>query len=158
MYPLTHHLHTPYFLWTKPAVTKVLSQSTGPLQTSRPWVVGALLRGICWAWCLFAGRGPCPLELRLSQGRVAVSSHPGPPFTQPLPAGLPLPRASTCFQFSMKCCLASGHWLSWQRITENGAEKSQQTSLQHSRALSGVLLLKSDRGLDNAPPPNLDIV
>ena len=35
------------------------------------------------------------------------------------------------------------------------AEESQQTSLQHSRALSGVLLLKSDRGLDNAPPPQL---
>ena len=122
VYPLTHHLNTPCFLWTKPAGTKVLSQSTGPLQTSCPWVVGALFRGIRWAWCLFASRGPCPMELRLSQGRVAISSHPGPPFTQTLPAGLPLPRANTCFQFSMKCCpgqrslavLATNH-REWQK-------------------------------------------
>lgn len=127
VYPLTHHLYTPCFLWTKPAGTRILSQSTGPLQTTHPWVVGALLRGICWGWCLFPGRGPCPVELRLSQGRVAVSSHPGPPFTQPLPAGLPLPRASSCFQCSLKRCpgqrslavLATSHGEWRRKVTAN---------------------------------------
>lgn len=107
------------------------NQDTEPINRTlanhAPWVVGALLRGICWGWCLFPGRGPCPVELRLSQGRVAVSSHQGPPFTQPLPAGLPLPRASSCFQCSLKRCpgprslavLATSH-REWRRkVTAN---------------------------------------
>lgn len=126
MYPLTHHLYTPCFLWTKPAGTQILSQSTGPLQTMHPWVVGALLRGIRWGWCLFPGRGPCPVELHLSQGRVAISSIQGPHLPS-LCAGLPLPRASACFQFSLKCCpgqqslavLATNHGEWRRKVTAN---------------------------------------
>lgn len=96
------------------------------LANHAPRVVGALLRGIRWGWCLFPGRGPCPVELHLSQGRVAISSIQGPHLPS-LCAGLPLPRASACFQFFLKCCpgqqslavLATNHGEWRRKVTAN---------------------------------------